>query len=327
MRKPCYLGLAAFLFAAAAMAVDYNVNQSPSYPNGFFTSAFQRWTTLKNSDGAIGKTRYSGTATAFGYQRSTDQLTGGLAVSYEWGSSKNDWNDPNGPGTYNHFRTRDRTLGFTLFGEYRAPVGGWYGQGQAFLGFVNQKIRDGHYVDTGGRYGTPGGSKRNSEVFGASLEFGKRYEFGDNFRLTPHIGFDYAHTAGKSFTTGHVNAAGTPLTYRNRGQDYYEIPLGVTFAKDLCFNDWVFTPSVDLTFVSAFGGIDHRNTNFNTGFASYNGRQWKVYGVGADHWGGRVTAGMKAIKAQRFDVDLYYGYEGRKSYNDHRLTAAFGVSF
>lgn len=325
MRKLCYLGLATFFLAAAAMAVDYNFNQSTPYPNGFFTSAFQRWATAKNDDGATGKTRYTGTATAFGYQRSTDQLTAGLAVSYEWGKSKNDWSRPNGAG-YNYFRTRDRTLGFTLFGEYRAPVGGWYTQGQAFLGFVNQKVRDGHYSDGVNRVGTPGGSRRNSEVWGASLEFGKRYDFGDSFRLTPHVGFDYAHTAGKSFTTGYT-AAGDAINYRNRSQNYYEIPLGVTFAKDWCFTDWVVTPSVDLTLVSAFGGMDHKNTNFNTGYASYNGSQWKVYGVGADHWGGRVTAGIKAVKAQRFDVDLYYGYEGRKDYNDHRLTAAFGVSF
>lgn len=326
MRKLCYLGLAAFLFAAAVSAVDYNFNQSgPVYPNGFFTSAFQRWSTAKNDDGAIGKTHFTGTATALGYQRSTEQLTGGLAVSYEWGRSRNGWTRPNGAGAYNYFRIRDRTLGFTLFGEYRAPAGGWYAQGQTFLGFVSQKVKSGYYNDGAERIGTPGGNKRNSEVWGASLEFGKRYDFA-SFRLTPHVGFDYAHTAGKSFTTGYT-AAGTAIAYRNRSQNYYEIPLGVTFAKDWCFSDWVFTPSVDLTLVSALGGIDRRNTNFNTGYASYNGQQWKVYGVGADHWGGRITAGVKAVKAKRFDVDLLYGYEGRKDYNDHRLTAAFGVSF
>lgn len=113
-------------------------------------------------------------------------------------------------------------------------------------------------------------------------------------------------------------------------QNFYEIPLGVTFAKDFAVCDWVITPSVDLTLVTSVGHIKNRNMNGRAGFASLTGSDgsaWKVYGIGAENWGGRATAGVKAVKSERFDLDFNYTYEGRKKYYDHRLTASVGWSF
>lgn len=323
MRKLLGTSFALLLLCAVAPAVDFN---SACYTNSnheVFVSGFQRFATLKSGDGNISRTKYNPTAGAVGYQYSTPQWSAGLSMSFENGDAKHRFRDG---ADQAYFKVRDRTLGFTLFGTYTAPTKSWYAKGALFTGFSSQKAKNGYYNIAGaaGRYGDDGSD--DTTRFGASIELGKLYEFGDGFRLTPHVGFDYAHAPGDEIKFRDLTAGGSRyLTARS--QNFYEVPLGVTLARDFTFCDWVLTPSVDLTLVSSFGNISADNMNYRTGFASNSGRDWKVYGVGADHWGGRITAGVRAVKSERFDLDLNYAYEGRKDYNDHRITAAFGIKF
>lgn len=315
MRKTLYAVLAAFLVTVTAQAVDFNTRACLNPQSEVFFAGMQRFVTMKNSkhDGErFSKTKYKPTSLAMGYQYQTEQLTAGIAMSYEIGKIKYYDDDE-------FTKIRDRMFGFTLFGEYRFGCG-YYAKGSAFVGFASQKLKSGY--DGADKY--TGNGSASSTRFGASLEFGKRFDFGNGFLVTPHVGFDYSYLPNKDIP---YRDAGVPEESPWPSQNFYEFPIGVTLAKDYQCGDWVFTPSVDLTLVTSVGGIKNRNMNGRPGFASYNGSEWKVYGIGAGHWGGRATAGIKAVKAGRFDVDFKYAYEGRKKYNDHRLSASVGLAF
>lgn len=319
MTRSLRLLLALLLLPASALAVDFNPSCYAPSGHEIFASAFQRYVTAKHGDGIMSRTKYDPTAVALGYKYTTGNgWETGVAFSYEQGNAKHDlsW-----AGDDYRFKVRDRTYGFSLFGTYTAPTG-WYTKGTAFVGFADQKLKSGS-DSLGGHYTSDG--SRSSTRFGAGLEFGKIYNFGDGFRVTPHAGFDYAYAPRDRI---HYRDSGVPMTLDVASQNFYEIPLGVGLAKDFVTHDWVITPSVDLTLVSSLGNIKDENMNYRAGFASNVGPDaWKVYGVGADHWGGRATAGIKAVKSDRFDVGVNYTYEGRKKYNDHRLAAVLGLKF
>lgn len=318
MRKMLLLAVALVLVGLNAKAVDFDTRACVTPNSEIFVSGMQRWVRMKDKDRnerGADKTRFTPTATAIGYQYNTQNWSAGLSVSYETGNLKYDWN----PDEY--VKVRDRTLGFTLFGKYTFGEG-YYAKGSAFLGFASQKVKNG-YVGTDS-YNSNGTA--HSTRFGASLEFGKVYELCSGLRLTPHVGFDYAYVPGKDIGY-RVNGAGS-FDSDWPSQNTYEIPLGVTLARDFAVGcDWVLTPSIDATLISSVGHIKGRNMNSRPGFASRTGSEWKVYDINGGHWGGRVTAGLKAVKAEKFDVDVNYAYEGRKKYSDHRLTASLGFKF
>lgn len=315
MRKTLYVAMAAFLVAMTAQAVDFDTRACLNPQNEVFFSAMQRFVTMKNKTHGdrMDKTKYKPTSLALGWQYSTEQLTAGVSTSYEIGKIKY-YDD----GDF--AKVRDRMFGFTLFGEYRFGCG-YYTKGSAFVGFASQKLKSGH-DDTGLTFSS--GGSTSSTRFGASLEFGKVFEIGDGFRVTPHVGFDYARYTGKNIPYSDISG---DYAISQPSQNLYEFPIGVKLAKDFQYCDWVVTPSVDVTLVTSVGGIKNHNMNARPGFASRTGSEWKVYGITGDHWGGRITTGVKAVKAGRFDVDVNYAYEGRKKYNDHRLSATVGLGF
>lgn len=328
MRRSLFCGLGVLLFSFSALAIDFNPDCYQYGRSEILASFFQRWSNAKNSDAFLSQTKYTASAGGVGYQYATPTWTAGGTFSYEYGTGKNYANGFYFTDPYSaYFKTRDETFGFTLFGEYRAPVGGWYGKGSTFLGFADVKMRDGNLSYLGDTVYGYGNNTDHQTRFGASLELGKVFDFGNAFKFTPHAGFDYAYAPGSELT-GALDS-GWPVGYGAPSQNYFEFPIGVRFEKDFVVGyDWVLKPSLDLTFVPTAGHMDAANMNYRTGFASYTGgSQWKVYGIGADHWGGRVTAGIDAVKSDRFDLGVNYTYEGRDNYNDHRLVANFGVAF
>lgn len=303
---------ACVLLCGSVFAVDFNSNCYGTTNHEVFTSAFQRFVTAKSGKGDVNKTTYKPTAGLLGYRYSTPQWSAGVAVSYENGLSKNRLDD-------GIFRMREETLGVSLFGRYNG-FSGWYAQSSFFTGFNRTRMRDG--VTSNG-WITPDGREK-STLFAATLELGKTYDFGEGTRITPHAGFNFSSTPGSDLRFAQN---GNRETWNIKRQNYYEIPLGVTFAKDFYARDWVVTPSVDLTMIGTVGNMNDENYNVRSGFAAYDGSKWQVHGVGAGHWGGRVTAGINAIKSEKFDVGVSYAYEGRKKYSDHRITAGIGFKF
>ncbi len=300
------------LVCTAAQAVDFNPACYTGPKNSIFVSGLQRFVTLKDEDGDFTKTRYRPTAVAVGYQFASQNWSAGMSLSFESGLSKQFFDD-------GAIRLRDQTFGVSLFGTYTTPTG-LYASSSFVAGFASERIKSGQIAG----YDVSAGESEHSVRIGASIEFGKIFAVGNGYRVTPHVGFDYSYMPGGSLE---FYLAGIRDDHQTISQNFYEVPMGVSVAKDFVACDWVITPSFDLTLVSRIGKLDASNINFRHGFAARTGSGWKVYGIGADHWGGRITAGIKAVKSERFDLGLEYTYEGRKDYNDHRITAGFGFSF
>lgn len=309
MRKVLLAAIAFLVCAPAVPAVDFDNRVWSSPGASVFVSGLRRFARM-NDGGA--RTGFNPYAVALGFEYATPGWSSGLAVSYETGHLRYE-----SPGEY--ARIQDRTLGFTLFGTRRFGAG-FYGKGSVFLGFASQRLRTGY--DGTGPYAADGSD--HSIRFGAGVEVGKIYEIGSGLRFTPHAGFDYASVPGSSVSYNRAGASGrVALPYQNT----YEIPLGLALAKEFTVGDWTFTPSVDATLITAVGHIRERNKGARPGFASRTGAEWRVYGVGDGHWGGRITTGVKAVKAGRFDFDVNYVYERRRRHHDHRAVASVGASF
>lgn len=305
------LGLATLLVGTlSASGVDFASRAFDCAPNQeIVVSGFQRFARLKNSDGDA-RVRYNPTAGALGYIYRQNNWEAGAAFSWEHGNSK-----LNGDGY--SYKIRNDTPGVSLFGSMRLNDG-WYVDGSGFVGFKTLKPRS-LYTDAAGHLGR--GDNQHKTVLALGMETGRIFDLGNAFRVTPHVGLDYAYTPPENYR---FRAAGAP-DYGTRSQNYFEIPLGVSFSKELYCGNWTFVPNVDVTMVNSIGRMDAMNTQ--PGFAYWTNKGWKVGGVGGDHIGARLSAGLDARVNDRTTFGIDYTYEGRKSYNDHRLSAMFGWAF
>lgn len=311
MKRSLSLLLGALLLGAgAASGADFYADCFTAPSSTIFVSGFQRFAKLKNDDNAL-RTQYNPTAGAVGYTYNQGQWYAGASFSYEQGTRKYDWS---GAAS---MRVKEYTPGFTLFGGW-ANQDGWYGKGSAFVGFSTLKGRDAYLL--GVPYGDDG-TEHNTQ-FGASLEFGKTFLLPSEFKLKPHVGFDYAHAQGESYL---YNGGPGGLSYATDSQNFYEIPIGVGLSRTFSYGNWAVTPEVDLALINSLGHMD--NMNYYPGFASRTADEWKVYGIGGDHFGGRIRAGINAKLSDRYSMGVDYTFEGRKDYQDHRISAMFGLSF
>ena len=298
--------MAAVLSCSAVLGVDFYSRAYDCAPNQtIFVSAFQRYVKLKDSDGPVN--RFNPTAGAVGYVYSQGMWEAGAAFSYEHGTRKYDFGDSG-------FRVQSDMPGFSLFGTMRNPTG-WYVEGSTFLGFGTYKAKD--LWDAGGnRLGS--GDRNHKTVLAAGLEAGKVFDMGYDLAVTPHIGIDYAYAPSENYTRNGLGA-------NYASQSFWEIPLGVSISKTFNCGAWSFTPRADATMVTSIGNID--NMNANPGFAYRTARSWKVAAIGGDHLGARLSAGLDAKVGDRTTLGVDYTYEGRKHYNDHRISAMLGWSF
>ncbi len=307
-RQAAFLMGAIVLAASVASGADFYADclQEPS--STIFVSGFQRFARLKNGDGYV-RTRYNPTAGALGYVYRTGPWYAGASFSYEQGDRKYDF--VGGQSA----KIRSYNPGFTLFGGWTNPEG-WYAKGSAFLGFNSLKSRSIYDGTAGQPYS---GSSEHNLQFGASIEAGKAFDIGNSLVLKPHAGFDYARSPSEWYTYG-----GVPGVFGSGAQNFYEIPIGVSLSRTFNCGNWAVTPEVDVTLVNSLGGM---NENYFPGFASRTADEWKVYGIGGDHIGGRVRAGVNAKLNNRTTMGLDYTFEGRKDYQDHRISAMLGWSF
>lgn len=318
-----HLGAFAFclLLFGSAQAANFDAG-AYCVPNSMISTSIQQRFVHLDNDSSDFRNKNQSTAEALAYTYYAGPLTVGAAISYEYGTSKYDIYNQSGTTFNGKGKFRDQTVGVNLFGTYRTPSE-IYGSGSLFLGYNNTKPKYLYSYNNDGSHNDFGGlSSENQTRFASSLEFGKVFEVGQAFKVTPHVGLDYAYIPGSSYDytrNGQYNNLST------RSQNFFEIPIGVGVSKSFDYGSWVLTPSVDVAFINSVGPMD--STNVYPGFSTYNGTDWKTYGISGGHYGGRVKAGIDAKIHQRYDVGVDYTYEGRKDSNDHRLSAMFGVSF
>lgn len=316
-RRSIFGATAFLLFCLAAQGVEFSRRSYECAPNQtFFVSGFQRFASLKNGDGDV-NARFNPTAGAIGYVYNQGLWHAGAAVSYEYGTRKYNYRTVDAD-----YRVRSSMPGVSLFGGMTTP-NGWYVDTAAFLGFGSYKAKDFDAMIGGVPVHSGSGNRQHNTAFAASIEAGRNFNLGSDFLLTPHLGFDYAYTSGESYRF--TNGATTYRMADIDSQNYFEMPLGVSFSKMFYMGAWTLTPKVDLTMVNSFGKMDTMNAQ--PGFAYRTAKGWRVAGIGGDHVGGRVTAGMDAKLGDRTSIGLDYTYEARKSYHDHRISAMFGLAF
>lgn len=318
MIRRLILGATALLFCClVAQGANFSSRSYECATNQtVFFSGFQRFANLKNGDGDV-NTKYNPTAGAIGYVYNQGQWHAGAAFSYENGTRKYDYRTVDAS-----YRIRSSTPGISIFGGMETP-NGWYVDTAAFLGFGSYKSKRFDAAMGGNRVHVGSGNNQHNTNFALSLEGGKIFQLPSDFLVTPHIGIDYAYTSGETYR---FMDGGT--TYRMaaiNSQNYFEIPLGVSFSKMFYMGNLTLTPKVDLTMVNSFGGMDTMNSQ--PGFAYRTAKGWRVAGGGGDHVGGRITAGMDAKLGDRTSFGVDYTYEARKRYHDHRISAMFGLAF
>lgn len=305
MTRAIALGLAAAFLCVSAQAVDFSNKSYCSSTHTVFASGFQRFASLKNGDGRV-STDFNPTAGAIGYVYSPGMWHAGAAFSWESGTRRYSGRN----GITNNYRVESDMPGISIFGGIDTP-NGWYVDADAFMGFGDYKSRRIAAANNGR------GSSEHNTVFAGGLEGGKNFDLGWFF-LTPHAGLDVAYTPSE-----HYNYTGG--SYANKSQTYVEIPLGVSFSKVFDCGAWQIIPKVDVTMVNSIGHMDAMNSS--PGFAYRTADKWKVAGIGGDHFGARLSAGVAAKMNDRTTLGLDYTYEGRDSYNDHRISASVGWSF
>lgn len=307
MTRKFVLGICMALLTSTAFAVDFATAAYDCAPNhSVFVTGFQRFARLKNDDG-VADTRYNPTAGALGYIYRQNNWYAGAAFSYEHGTRKYDAQNSNAS-----YELRSNTPGISAYGGFSTPDG-WYVDTAAFMGFGSYKTRNLRGAGTRGS-----GNSVHKSVYAVSLEGGKEFTLANGLLITPHIGIDYSYTPSERHRIGGVDRD-------IDSQSYFEIPVGVRFAKLFDCGNWDIMPRVDLTMVNSIGGMDTMNDQ--PGFAYRTAKSWRVAGVGGDHIGGRITAGVDARLNNRTTLGLDYTYEGRKEYNDHRISAMLGWSF
>lgn len=320
MKKITLLALAFALLFGVAQAVEFS-SQAFAQPGWTAFAAFQqRYARLKHGSSDITRNKYTSSTEAVGMAYTRGPWTAGVALSYEYGTNKYDVSH-SAPSIDGNAKFRDQVFGVNLFGTYRM-MNDWYASGNVFTGFSRSKPKYVYTYVPGGVNSFTSMDTEKDTVFGSSLEVGKYFNLNEGFFVKPFVGFDYAHIPGREY---HFMEGGTAATMNSESQNFYEVPIGVGIGKSFHSGSWVITPNVDVAFINSIGKMD--NKNYYAGFSSYDGQKWRTYGVAGSHYGGRISAGLDAQLNQKYDVGIDYTYEGRRDYNDHRISAMFGITF
>lgn len=274
-----------------------------------FASGFQRYTRLRHDDGVVTRTSYNPTAAALGFYSTTGALEAGFTLSYERGTRKY--------GGDTGFRVRSEMPGMTVFTGFNGPDGFYLDQ-YTFLGYGTFKGRD--LYDAGGDVWRRSGDIHKFQL-ATGFEVGKVFSSDGGWSIAPHAGFEFSRAPSEAYNFSRSD--GPRLRYHS--QNSYDVSAGLTLGKSLLVGDWKFTPSVDVTVVDSIGRRDAMN--FHPGFAYRTSKEWRVGGVGGDHLGGRLRAGIDARLGLRHVLGLDYVYEKRDGYQEHRMSAVFGWSF
>ena len=308
-------------YASQPGRLDWSSAFPPSVSNtgnhSVFTSAFQRWTTLREKYSYSLRQHYSSSAVAAGYSYTHESWKLGAAFSYEHGTRKYHYKGTPDPYQWDiqNIRKRSNTASITIFGGLLNQAN-WYLDASATVAF--QKFNNDMLYPGSLDYK----ARESRTHFSASLETGKSFILGQGFIITPHLGVDFAiieKTYLSSFTPP------VPSVWEGEHQYAAEIPFGIRISKSVTSGCWSITPFADLGAVITVGRISF--ASFHPGFAVNTGTGWKTYGVSNNDFGGRIQTGVQAKYNERFTFGVNYTFEVRKDYRDHRISANFDLAF
>lgn len=169
--------------------------------------------------------------------------------------------------------------------------------------------------------------KYDSALFGANFELGYDFSMGcsDSFRITPHIGMEYANLRTEAFSEKSDNSAPTRRFHKTHG-DFANIPVGVALVKDFTVSgsSAVVTPRLDVAYVRNIGDVDNSVT---ASFIGIPGGAWTASDVKSKRNTIRIGAGVSASMNNRTQLGLTYVAELRNGYRNHAGLFSASVGF
>ena len=278
--------------------------------------------TKKRKDDYLGyKQSVSGFATGLSYMLGESSAVG-LAVGY-------DYRKLDGRDNY-HMRNRADTFHLALFGG--TSVGNFFFD--AYAGWSrswNRSERAVYYTNTTDE----NRGNFNDTVLSAGLKMSYVWVLPNNMRITPSLGLDFSHVRFGGLTEKGSNTGGGASTSLLRvDKSKYSsaampimISMNKTFSSGfLCLGGYesLWTPEVRGGYVPQFGAKRITTTNTITG-STYPSFSARSTSMNAGY--GTVGAGLKIKIRDKYIFGVDYDFAFSSKYQNHSLTAMYGVSF
>lgn len=162
------------------------------------------------------------------------------------------------------------------------------------------------------------------DVWSARLEAGYGIDFSPGWRLTPNVGFDFAHVRSRGFDesgSGYSN-----LRMERSRFNSLETPVGVRVDKRFDFSSGtIVTATAEAAWAPELGKRRPRmNGTFIDGVAA---DPFSATAATVSRSRARLAAGVHAEMRERVSLGIDYEFEASGSYRSHNLRASFGVKF
>ncbi len=272
----------------------------------------------KSKDGYLGyKTNVSGFAT--GISRMLGETTAiGLAIGY-------DYRKMDGRDDY-YLKERGDAFHAALYGG--TALGCFFFDGYAGYSRTWHRTERDIYGDTGVARTS---ANFNDTVLSAGLKASYVWILPNEYRITSSVGLDYSHVRQSHITDKMDGDFYNAIDKANH--NFVQMPLIVsanrTFSAEfLKFGGFcsLWTPEIRVGYIPQFGS---KRTDVQTNFDNFGaGRvnfQSKSTDIGRNH--GLVGGGLKLKLRDRVILAVDYNYQFAKKYDNHTLTATYGVSF
>ena len=284
--------------------------------------------TKKRKDNFLGyEQSVSGFATGISYMLGEASAIG-LAVGY-------DYRKLDGRDLY-HMRDRADTFHAALFGGTnigRVFLDGYAGYSRSWHRTERAAFDPGSVLNF-----DRNAANFNDTVLSAGLKASYVWILPNDVRITPSAGIDYSHVRFSGATEKGRNTAtgansNTLLRARKNTYDAAAIPLMVSLNRTFSWNRLCFggerslwTPEVRGGYVPQIGAkrASTRNT-FVSG--ANNGASFRARSTTMTDNYGTVGAGMKMKIRDKYIFAVDYDYAFSSKYQNHSLTAMYGVSF
>ncbi len=277
----------------------------------------------KSKDGYLGyKTNVSGFAT--GISRMLDETTAiGLAIGYDYRKmdGRDDYYLKERGDTFHAALYGGTALGCFFFDGYAGYSRTWHRTERDIYGNADIDRASANFNDT---------------VLSAGIKASYVWILPNEYRITSSVGLDYSHIRQSHITDNERwDAAGIVFNHAidKANHNFVQMPLIVsanrTFSAEfLKFGGFcsLWTPEIRVGYIPQFGSKrTDVQTNFDTGATGRVNFQSKSADIGRNH--GLVGGGLKLKLRDRVILAVDYNYQFAKKYDNHTLTATYGVSF
>ncbi|MFV0627171.1 MAG: autotransporter outer membrane beta-barrel domain-containing protein [Alphaproteobacteria bacterium] len=266
----------------------------------------QNWVEKENKGSVLGYD-YSPTSLAFGYDYDIipNSFTLGVALSYAYGDVKG----KGGSEIYSRSEV-DEYLA-SMYWKYK-PIRA-YTTGSVGGGVIQNKTKLAtDSVNTRGEYDTG--------VLFSNIEVG--YDLGNAcYVFEPFVGADYSYMVAEAYDEKGIGAR----HFSRNSYNTLELPIGFRVSRNLVWNNFIFTPALELAYARNVGD---RNVSINSYFVGASESSWAVVGNPDDRDSIRSKINMKINNLSiPFAFNVGYARDTRANYSDDQLYLTVRYNF